>query len=293
MLLTLFTYAIFSDLRNLPGVCIMNLTASVFMFQATYIARGYLSSNGEIECLVIAVILHYESLLVFSWYNVMAWDIYKTFGNLLGPKREKSDYLVYYFLYGYLVPFLVVAAALVFHYGEFIGWLQIEYGGDYCWLGNPYAAGIFFGFPLLLICFSNLSLYILTMISIKKDTASSEMKLSEENRSNMLIAVKIATVVGFTWFVGLPGAFIPPSVFKSILLCMFDLLVSLQGSFIFLVFTYNSKVKSLYKDLVNKMKSMRERAKCNICNNCMCECTRMARSLSTQTATTVINDDGV
>ena len=36
--------------------------------------------QGQVICNVVAVIIHFTTLATFFWTNIMAWDIYKTFG---------------------------------------------------------------------------------------------------------------------------------------------------------------------------------------------------------------------
>ena len=45
----------------------------IFMFGENSHVKGY-------SCKCVAVFLHFGYLSVFFWNNVMAWDIYKTFG---------------------------------------------------------------------------------------------------------------------------------------------------------------------------------------------------------------------
>ena len=34
----------------------------------------------QVGCKIVAVIVHFTTLATFFWTNIMAWDIYKTFG---------------------------------------------------------------------------------------------------------------------------------------------------------------------------------------------------------------------
>ena len=78
-----------------------------------------------VGCKIVAVIIHFTTLTTFFWTNIMAWDIYKTFGQRtvlshIRPKGVKLDkqaldckaYLGLYFprysAYGWGVPMILV-----------------------------------------------------------------------------------------------------------------------------------------------------------------------------------------
>ena len=51
--------------------------------------------QGLVICNVVAVIIHFTTLATFFWTNIMAWDIYKTFGQrtVLSHIRPKGYFL--------------------------------------------------------------------------------------------------------------------------------------------------------------------------------------------------------
>ena len=77
LLLLLVTYALFSDLRNLPGRITINLALSLLLYQGVFLAAMKTSSREQ--CKVIAILLHYFVLCSFTWMNAMAYDVHKTF----------------------------------------------------------------------------------------------------------------------------------------------------------------------------------------------------------------------
>ncbi|XP_068758169.1 uncharacterized protein [Montipora capricornis] len=77
LLLLLATYTLFSELRNLPGRIIINLSLSLLLYQGVFLA-GMKTSSHE-QCQVIAILLHYFVLCSFTWMNAKAYDVHKTF----------------------------------------------------------------------------------------------------------------------------------------------------------------------------------------------------------------------
>ena len=77
LVLLLITYILFAELRNLPGKIVINLALSLLVYQAMFFS-AVKTPNHE-QCLVIAVLLHFFVLSSFTWMNVMAYDVHRTF----------------------------------------------------------------------------------------------------------------------------------------------------------------------------------------------------------------------
>ena len=77
LVLLLITYILFAELRNLPGKIIINLALSLLVYQAMFFSA--VKTPNQEQCLVIAVLLHFFVLFSFTWMNVMAYDIHRTF----------------------------------------------------------------------------------------------------------------------------------------------------------------------------------------------------------------------
>jgi len=77
---TLITYILFKELRNLPGLNLMCLAVSILISRVVFMIGERKGVQGLVICNVVAVIIHFTTLATFFWTNIMAWDIYKTFG---------------------------------------------------------------------------------------------------------------------------------------------------------------------------------------------------------------------
>ena len=77
LVLLLITYMLFAELRNLPGKIIINLALSLLVYQAMFFSA--VKTPNQEQCLVIAVLLHFFVLSSFTWMNVMAYDVHRTF----------------------------------------------------------------------------------------------------------------------------------------------------------------------------------------------------------------------
>ena len=82
LVLLLITYFLFAELRNIPGKIIINLSISLLLYQGVYFSAG--KNDDSDTCLAIAVLLHFFVLSSFTWMNVMAYDVHRTFTNASG-----------------------------------------------------------------------------------------------------------------------------------------------------------------------------------------------------------------
>ena len=79
LVLLLITYMLLAELRNLPGKIIINLALSLLAYQAMFFSAVETPLANQEQCLVIAVLLHFFVLSSFTWMNVMAYDVHRTF----------------------------------------------------------------------------------------------------------------------------------------------------------------------------------------------------------------------
>ena len=107
-----------------------------------------LTTFGKVGCRAVAVIIHFTTLATFFWTNIMAWDIYKTFGQrtVLSHIRQKGGikshftiiswiplcipglYFPRYAAYGFGIPTTIVLFALSIDTSGFIPSLTVGYG---------------------------------------------------------------------------------------------------------------------------------------------------------------------
>ncbi|XP_033104680.1 uncharacterized protein LOC117107186 [Anneissia japonica] len=78
--LTIVTYSLIAELRTLPGQCIICLASTTLAGQLIFVFG--INTDNAIMCTTFAILLHYFFLSSFLWTNVMAYDLYKTFGDI-------------------------------------------------------------------------------------------------------------------------------------------------------------------------------------------------------------------
>ncbi|XP_060582870.1 uncharacterized protein LOC132739226 [Ruditapes philippinarum] len=307
MLSVLITYGLFDKLRNLPGVNTMNLTFSLFMGELVFITSGWIQPHQAWLCSAVGMLLHYLFLATFFWMNVMSFDVFRTFGNkcILTRVRKKKKYFPRYLLYAWGSPFLIVALCGVIDYTDLIEGVEIGYGGSSvsnlgihnepevtnssifndspdshvysigCWIQQPVASMAAFGGPMILILLGNTVMFIKTIICIRASTGAARLSVRRQSlkrhmtgRDDVMLYVRMSTVMGFTWVFGLASSVIsafggPTSQTICIILHLLGILFIVfncsQGIFIFFAFLFNRRILAMYKGLLERLKSERSR----------------------------------
>jgi hypothetical protein len=115
MIATLFTYALFSELRNVPGWNIINLNVSLIIAQLTFLFGSFFN-EWPLFCFIISLLTHFGFLSSFFWMNVIAFDLHRNFrknaSHLLLQMISVKDRLPKYAAYAWLTPLLIVLVCL-------------------------------------------------------------------------------------------------------------------------------------------------------------------------------------
>ncbi|KAJ7393384.1 hypothetical protein OS493_006355 [Desmophyllum pertusum] len=201
LVLLLITYILFVELRNLPGKIIINVAFSLLLYQSFFFSA--VKTDDQETCLAVAVLLHYFVLSSFTWMNVMAYDVHRTFTNISGVAANRqgggcTKRLMKYCLYAWEAPAIVVLICVIV---DHVIKGSIGYGNP---TSNP---------------------------------------ISQHRTSVALICVKMASVMGVTWILGIAANLKA----VSFLWYPYVVLNSLQGLFIFLSFAVSGRALELYR----------------------------------------------
>ena len=258
LVILLAIYTVVPSLRNLPGKCMMCLAGSLFCAQALFLFLDVPESSTW-PCLLMAVLCHYSYLATFFWKNILAFDIWRTFHfNRLRMRRCKnhvtSKRFVFYSLYAWVAPFLIVTLALLID--QIIISVSHEYRPDYgsyhCWINSVQGLLWFFAAPLAVTLIINMVFFSLTVWSIcrtdKSTKSATEGKTGGLSRKTcLLLYIKLSLIMGFTWVFGFLANITAES---AVLWYLFIVFGSLQGLFICIAFGFNREVLHLLKERV-------------------------------------------
>ncbi|KAI8482581.1 hypothetical protein Bbelb_396480 [Branchiostoma belcheri] len=191
------------------NLCICLLVAEVVFLAAVD------KTENAVVCEVIAIVLHYLFLAVFTWMCVEGVELYVLLVKVFNLKMNR---LIYYHLVGYGAPALVVAISVTYNYfvdvnkkepdekdddddGYFDG-----YGTDtYCWLSvNSYFIWSFVG-PMLIVVLVNIGFLAMTMRVIytqKAHDRSNQSGQGMEFKFWIRVSLALVCILGLTWVFG-------------------------------------------------------------------------------------------
>ncbi|XP_078373665.1 uncharacterized protein LOC144657232 isoform X1 [Oculina patagonica] len=248
LVLLLITYILFAELRNLPGKIIINLALSLLLYQSVFFSA--VKADNQDTCLAVAVLLHFFVLSSFTWMNVMAYDVHRIFtptdGVAANRERSHKKRLMMYCLYAWGTPSVVVlVSATVDHFKKgSIGYGQIE---DNCFISQPQAILYLLVLPVALLMLFNLFALGHIVFHIVKTRKETQRVTNQRQSTNIaLICVKMASVMGVTWILGIAANVKA----LSFLWYPFVVLNSLQGMFIFLSFAVSGRALELYRSKI-------------------------------------------
>ncbi|XP_030832138.1 probable G-protein coupled receptor Mth-like 1 [Strongylocentrotus purpuratus] len=183
--------------------------------------------------------------------NALAIDLNRTFGShakfRVGNKSQ--IFYIWYSLYAWGIPALIVGACLVIDLCECTN-LHFIYGNrGLCWLSSGNANLFAFGVPLAALLFLNAILFTDTVVGIRLTKKAAKKALKErpalaKAKEELSLYIKLSGVMGFTWIL----AFVCEYANIPELWYIFTAINSLQGVFILLAFGFNKRIIAMWKE---------------------------------------------
>ncbi|PVD19461.1 hypothetical protein C0Q70_19950 [Pomacea canaliculata] len=259
LFLVLLTYLLLPKLRNVPGIIVMSLSASMLMMQGLMllmsIPRGWL-------CLAVAWLSHWSLLATFLWNSALAFDLAftlrsKSFGHM--SKRSRCRILWCYIMLCWLLPLLVVVSLGVMdHYGVYdVGYAT----GGQCYIGSrsailwlviaPMSLTFLFNFACFVCAFSTI---FHTAKLIRKSTTSSQGGSKPDDKRRAFIYIRITLIMGFTWVF----CFVAAVVDLEELWIAHIVLNASQGLYFLISFVLKRRVLIMLRDRFSSFQPSRE-----------------------------------
>ncbi|XP_069695616.1 uncharacterized protein [Periplaneta americana] len=245
ILLHLGVFIATPKLRNLPSMNLASLCLALTMLYICFLANGFLQP----PCKVLAVATHYSLLTTFSWMFIISFDIWRTIRRSTSKfhisSGSKWQRFFSYSVACWLVPVLIVVSAVILdNSGEQTN-IRPGYGVSNCWFHNRGALIVFVATPLLVVMCLNVAFFSWTSYLIH--STKSKMDKTSTARIDFRLFLRLAIIMGLTWITGIIAGLLQMSVVWYV----FVLLNTLQGVFIFVVFSCTRKVwKELKKGKV-------------------------------------------
>ena len=247
LMTTFLIYLVTPQLRNIPGLMLMNLTVALFLAQMTYLINSYgIFINYPPWCQFLGATQHYFWLTAFAWMACITIDIYHCLSSfqVTHPDSLKKRYnklVASCWLAPVILPLITICLQLS-------GSAAVGYGGQHtCWFINPDSVLYFFAIPVLTVVFINLTMFIGCVYRIRQISSNARyVGRKEDGKLRLLQCVKISSWIGTSWLFGI----LPNIINRPELWYIFTVCNALQGVQIFLA--YGVSQKSL-KFICNKI----------------------------------------
>lgn len=127
-----------SELRNIPGKCLMCLSLSLLVSQITFLTSPRVEKR-DFLCKFIAILLHYGWLSSFCWMTAISIDVWRTFAKSgFSSLKQQPNRFTYYCLFCWFIPLIIVAISILIdnllpeRHSEY----KPAYGVGKCWISN-------------------------------------------------------------------------------------------------------------------------------------------------------------
>ena len=239
--LTLLIYSEIAELRSLPGINIMTLSAFLALAQSLYLIGSFSGFEKEsVACKTFGLGIHFSWLMSVSWMNICTFHTFRVFvrEQFLASIFKRRTYFAYH-IYSLAVSLVFVSINIVFSMLSSNG-DDFGYGRDVCYLSSQRMLEFTFGIPVGIMILGNIILFVLVVVFVSR--SNTPLRKSKE-RNDMIIFAKLSTMTGVMWIFGFVHSWTNISAFSY----LFILLNGGQGVFLCLSFTVNRRVYSIFK----------------------------------------------
>ena len=235
LIMTILTIARFENMKNTPGLIVLNLSTTLLFAQTFYCLMDRWAFN-EILCQVMAALQHLLWLLVFGWTAVLARDMQRAF---LGLLLEQSNIIVKYSIFVWGLGIGITAPCLTL---SLYKW-PIYGSGAICWLTDRVAFIVGFMTPVCLMSVWNLAHFVRVIIKLRNAMDETKRIANREKLDEVMIYFRISSLLGFNWIIGIIATFAN----VDWLWVVFDVVNTLQGVGIFLAVVVRKRVLHMYR----------------------------------------------
>lgn len=188
LIITLIVYGWISELRNLPGKCLMCYLMCLLIFYIQY----SLTLNIEMKLLVnynsLCILSGYIELttilMCFLWLNVMCYDVWFTIRKVQKVGKSWKIILIYS-LYAFGIPIVITITIFILHKENVIPEkYQLKLGEESCLIGgNDTIVQIYLMPVIILMLVINFIFYAGTACTIRQiEKQNSKIFLNQNQR---------------------------------------------------------------------------------------------------------------
>ncbi|XP_032664926.1 G-protein coupled receptor Mth2-like isoform X1 [Odontomachus brunneus] len=258
LLLTFVVYTILPELWNMHGYILRGYVSSLFIAYIFLVPFQLILPNdvSNAVCTGSAFVIYLSFQATFFWLNVMCFNIWWTFGGFRSSgnvKQGEKKKFIMYSIYAWGCASSLTILCLIMDFVPDIPETLIKpgFGTIRCWFSTNEARSLYFYLPMSITVICNIFLFISTALKIvryQKETTAQQLKSLEskrhtDNKQWFLLYLKLFIVMGINWSMEILSWLFdskPPVVWY-----VTDLINSLQGLFIFIIFVWKDNIRNL------------------------------------------------
>ena len=249
--LVLITYGLFRQLRNVPGLNVMNMCLSLALSQLAYlIAISHF--NGTIVCDVLAIFIHYLRLSSFLSVSIISYHTLFIFSRPFVGRISnglRSEFIKYSIVV-WLSPAVFVVICFTLDKTQVF---PLDYGTN-CWIGSKNGRLFWYIIPSTALMFYNVYKFIQTALSLSRHYKQTHETIRcKKGKQNLLVCVKLAALVTCPCFLPFFAVLFPDVEALNYLYAVF---ACLQGVYIGQMFLLNKRTIKLYKNWWRKHRNV-------------------------------------
>lgn len=258
LFLHLAVFCVVPSVRNLPGCCLASLSLSLLLAYLCFIGASI--SPTKKHCPGLGAAIYYFFLASFFWMNVVSFDVWRSFRAVIKELRVSSHRIprrrfCAYSAYSWLLPAALAIFAVKADELDLVPYdYRPSFGYAFCWFGKRKALMVFFASPLFIIMLLNCIFFLDSAYVINRATIKTSHANEAILRKRFFTIMRLALIMGLTWIVGI----IAGHADQEALWYIFVILNTLQGLFIFIVFSCSSKVKEFFYRKLGRTKRSRQ-----------------------------------
>jgi len=181
------------------------------------------------------------------------FDLLKTFSRptRVSVTSKPNTHLVFYAMYGFGVPVLIVSVAVIVQYGlatSIIDNYRPNYGQHICWINSKMGLVVFFLSPLALFTLFDVIAFIATCVFIARANKEGATARGNGKTCTAIINLKLAFIMGTPWALAFIANITKSTSAADVLWIIFIVFNTLQGLFIAISFLCTRKVVRLVKE---------------------------------------------
>ena len=251
LIILLITYAIFPQLRTLPGKNLMNLATSLLINAIVWIISSFSQPQQyPAYCTAMVVLQHYFLLTSFASMSLISFHTCKTFARkTLVPKSSERQDNKLFKIYVKIVWFLPAIFAGTCFLLDWNNIMKLGYGdSEFCWFRQKDAIVYFVIIPIGISLAFNIVSFITTAVYLEKHRSQNMAARArrKKHRSILLINIKLSSLMGFNWLFGLLSVLVE----SNILDYLFVISTCLQGVFVSVAFVFKKETLAMYRGVI-------------------------------------------